>query len=68
MKKNPTLLHRSESGDVIKTQFPENWVELVGVAESLEQYSRDEIRRQEVTCTYLHRWYRLHARDWKWVS
>ena len=31
-----------------KTQLPENWVELVGVAESLEQYSRDEIKRQEV--------------------
>ena len=47
--RNPTLLNapRRKVG-VAKPQLPENWVGLVGVAETLEQFSKDEIKRQEV--------------------
>ena len=31
------------------SRLPDNWIELEGVAEKLEQFSREDIRRQEVS-------------------
>lgn len=46
-KTNPTLMAKKKRS-VLRAQLPDNWVELVGVEETLEQYSKEEIKRQEV--------------------
>ena len=48
--KQPHALRRSSKSKIAKPQLPQNWVELVGEA-SLEKYSKEEIKRQEV-CNY----------------
>jgi hypothetical protein len=45
--KQPSALRRSSKSKIAKPQLPQNWVELVGGA-SLEKYSKEEIKRQEV--------------------
>ena len=45
--KQPSALRRSSKSKIAKPQLPQNWVELVGET-SLEKYSKEEIKRQEV--------------------
>ena len=33
---------------MVKAQLPSNWVELVGVTEAHDQYTKEEVKRQEV--------------------
>ena len=49
--RNPTLLNAAakRKGGIAKQLLPENWVGQVGVAETLEQFSKEEIKRQEVS-------------------
>ena len=37
---------------LVKPHLPDNWVGMVGTAETLKQYSKDEIKRQEVQYQY----------------
>ena len=45
--KQPHTLRRSSKSKIAKPQLPQNWVDLAGEA-SLEKYSKEEIKRQEV--------------------
>ena len=45
--KQPGALRRSSKSKIAKPPLPQNWAELVGEA-SLEKYSKEEIKRQEV--------------------
>lgn len=51
--KEPNSLRRKSKSKHSKPQLPQNWVELVGRA-SLENYTKEEIKRQEVVYNMLY--------------